>query len=154
MTGNSSLIHSPDSFATKFACLPPLSWSYQTTPKFDFFLLHFFITFTSCSHSKTTVSFQVLIFAESTSAKMITPPVKKIDVGPREVLNNGFVMKQIPGRGNGLVATRAIETGEQIMFVNKPLALFITPISLNGKCRQTLLTAQFVVGIVAHLVTR
>ena len=51
--------------------------------------------------------------------------VQRVDVGEREVTNHGFRTQQFPGHGNGLVATRAFKSGEQIMFVNSPVGLWL-----------------------------
>jgi hypothetical protein len=66
-------------------------------------------------------------------AGLIFPrPTNLRDVGEREVINHGYIVKEIPGRGNGLVATRDFAVGEQIMFINRPVGNFVSIDKLDG----------------------
>lgn len=62
-----------------------------------------------------------------------TSSVTLVEVAEQEVLNHGFEIKQIPGRGRGIVATKEFDVGEQIMFISKPFDLCVTSAALAGQ---------------------
>lgn len=56
------------------------------------------------------------------------------------ILDQDVVVRDIPGKGRGLVATRDLMENEQMLFINKPLMLNLEDAWLRDTCYQCLRT--------------